>query len=79
MWTAPNLDPTRVLALPPLLTLSHVGWTKEETIESLLKKAGTKGQFTQALKDSIKLTRYRSEKVKMTFEVFTLLTIKVLT
>lgn len=48
----------------------EAGWTKEETIESLLKKAGTKGQFTQALKDSIKLTRYRSEKVKMTFEEY---------
>ena len=46
-----------------------LGWTKEETVESLLKKAGVRSQMTQALKDSIKLIRYRSEKVEMDFEV----------
>ena len=45
------------------------GWTKEETVEALLKKAGVRGPMTQALKDSIKLIRYRSEKVEMDFEV----------
>jgi len=46
------------------------GWTKEETVESLLKKAGVRSQMTQALKDSIKLIRYRSEKVEMDFEEY---------
>ena len=46
-----------------------LGWTKEETVEALLKKAGVRGPMTQALKDSIKLIRYRSEKVEMDFEV----------
>ena len=44
-------------------------WTKEETIEALLKKAGVKSRLSQSLKDSIRLTRYRSEKVEMSFEV----------
>lgn len=46
------------------------GWTKEETVEALLKKAGVRGPMTQALKDSIKLIRYRSEKVEMDFEEY---------
>ena len=47
----------------------YLGWTKEETIESLLRKGGYNGNIDQPTKDSIKLVRYQSEIVKMSFEV----------
>ena len=46
-----------------------LGWTKEETIAALLRKGGLRGNITQTLKDSIKLVRYRCEKVAMSFDV----------
>lgn len=46
---------------------SEQGWSKEEAIDSLLKKGGA-GRITQEMRDSISLTRYRSEKMKATFD-----------
>lgn len=46
------------------------GWTKEETIESLLRKGGFTGNINQTIKDSIKLVRYRSDVVHMKFHEY---------
>ncbi|CAL8077704.1 unnamed protein product [Calicophoron daubneyi] len=38
------------------------GWNHLETIDSLLRKGGYRGTITEAVRQSIHLTRYRSEK-----------------
>lgn len=43
------------------------GWTKEEAIESLVRKSGYKGALTQSLLSSIRLTRYQSSKSELTY------------
>ncbi|KAF0975770.1 hypothetical protein FDP41_005097 [Naegleria fowleri] len=45
-------------------------WTKEETLSSLIRKAGFKGKVTQSLLESIELERYQSSKVDMTYEEY---------
>ncbi|GKU91531.1 hypothetical protein SLEP1_g5395 [Rubroshorea leprosula] len=39
---------------------AHEGWTKVEAIESLMRKAGYDGAITEALRESVNLTRYQS-------------------
>jgi len=46
------------------------GWTKEEALESLVRKAGYKGALTQALISSIKMTRYQSSKHTLTYQEY---------
>ncbi|KAL0083718.1 AMMECR1 domain-containing protein [Phycomyces blakesleeanus] len=42
------------------------GWTKEETIQSLLRKGAFRGPITPEVCQSIKLTRYQSSKMEVT-------------
>ncbi|XP_045597269.1 uncharacterized protein CG5902 isoform X3 [Procambarus clarkii] len=44
------------------------GWDHEQTIDSLLRKGGYKGPVTSEVRRSIKLTRYQSEKISVTFQ-----------
>ncbi|XP_077241296.1 uncharacterized protein At2g38710-like [Tasmannia lanceolata] len=39
---------------------AHEGWTKTETIDSLMRKAGYNGAITESLRKHIHLTRYQS-------------------
>lgn len=48
---------------------SFSGWDHEQTIDSLLRKGGYKGPVTGEVRRSIKLTRYQSEKISVTFQV----------
>ncbi|KAF6768039.1 hypothetical protein AHF37_10044 [Paragonimus kellicotti] len=41
------------------------GWTHLETIDSLLRKGGYRGPINEALRQSIRLTRYRSDKLSV--------------
>ncbi|ERN16572.1 uncharacterized protein At2g38710 [Amborella trichopoda] len=43
------------------------GWTKVETIESLMRKAGYNGTITESLRKRIRLTRYQSTLYTMHF------------
>jgi AMME syndrome candidate gene 1 protein len=43
------------------------GWSRRETMESLLRKAGFKGRVGEALLLSIVLTRYQSSKGSCTY------------
>ena len=43
--------------------LIFVGWDRIQTIDSLLRKGGYKGQINPEVRKSIKLTRYQSEKL----------------
>lgn len=45
------------------------GWDHEQTIDSLLRKGGYKEPVTNEVRRSIKLTRYQSEKISVTFQV----------
>eukprot|EP01136_Pigoraptor_vietnamica_P010433 Opistho-1_new@48043 len=44
------------------------GWTKLEAIDSLLRKGGFKGKITDAVRATIVLTRYQSEKIALTYD-----------
>jgi AMME syndrome candidate gene 1 protein len=44
-----------------------IGWDREETIDSLIRKAGHKGQITLDIRKTIRLVRYRSEKLSLAF------------
>lgn len=46
------------------------GWDRLQTIDSLLRKGGFKGSINGETRRAIKLTRYRSEKVKMSYSEY---------
>jgi len=46
------------------------GWDRLQTIDSLLRKGGFQGQITSDVRHSIKLTRYRSEKVALSYSEY---------
>lgn len=46
------------------------GWDKQETIDSLIRKAGYTGPVTDELRASIRLTRYQSTLCKLTYEEY---------
>ncbi len=41
-----------------------------ETIDSLLRKGGFKGHISNDMRHRIKLTRYRSEKITVSYEEY---------
>lgn len=47
---------------------SFIGWDKIQTIDSLLRKGGYRGAVTQETRRSLKLTRYQSETVSVSFQ-----------
>ena len=46
------------------------GWDRVETINSLLKKGGLKTPVTQPILDSISLTRYQTEKCRVSYREY---------
>eukprot|EP00794_Sanderia_malayensis_P010921 gene10921-12082_t len=46
------------------------GWSKVETIDSLLRKGGFKGHISNEIRHRIKLTRYRSEKITVSYDEY---------
>lgn len=61
-------EPTSATYLPEVA--SEQGWNHLETIDSLLRKGGFRGQITQDVRESIELTRYQSEKLSATYEEY---------
>jgi uncharacterized protein (TIGR00296 family) len=49
------------------------GWTKEQTIRTLVKKAGYQGTIAQKLLDDISLTTYESSKATLSYRDYRLL------
>ena len=43
------------------------GWDKIQTIDSLLRKGGFKGSVTPEVRRSIRLVRYQSEKITVSY------------
>uniref|UniRef100_A0A1B0DAZ7 Uncharacterized protein n=1 Tax=Phlebotomus papatasi TaxID=29031 RepID=A0A1B0DAZ7_PHLPP len=54
--------------LPQVAT--EQGWDQTQTIDSLLRKGGYRAQITPEIRRSIKLTRYRSQEVHMTYNEY---------
>lgn len=50
--------------------LCVVGWSRHETIDSLLRKAGYYKTITEDFRNTIKLTRYRSESIAVSYEEY---------
>jgi len=46
---------------------SEQKWTKKQTIDSLLHKSGYTGRINSEVRNRIKLTRYKSEKVTLSY------------
>ena len=44
------------------------GWSREETIEALVRKSGYNGRLDEGLKNAINLTRYQSSTATMSYE-----------
>ena len=51
----------------PRKYLIFAGWDKIQTIDRLLRKGGFKSVVTPEVRRSIRLVRYQSEKVSMTY------------
>ncbi|PVD18360.1 hypothetical protein C0Q70_20909 [Pomacea canaliculata] len=51
--------------LPEVAT--EQGWDRIQTIDSLLRKGGFKGPITPEVRKAIRLTRYRSEKITVSY------------
>ena len=49
---------------------SEQGWDHIQTIDSLLRKGGYKGNITSDIRKSIKLTRYQSEKMTVSYQEY---------
>ena len=50
--------------------LIPAGWNHIQTIDSLLHKGGFKGSVTPDVRRSLKLTRYQSEKVTVSYQEY---------
>jgi len=46
------------------------GWTKEEAIDSLLRKSGYNGRITDKIRSRVVLTRYQSAKYAITYQEY---------
>lgn len=52
--------------LPQVAT--EQGWDMNETIDSLLRKGGYRGHITPEVRRSIRLTRYQSQEIHMSYQ-----------
>mmetsp|Transcript_7936 Transcript_7936/g.15315 ORF Transcript_7936/g.15315 Transcript_7936/m.15315 type:complete len:199 (-) Transcript_7936:171-767(-) len=46
------------------------GWTKEQCLDSLIRKAGYRGSVDASFRERVAVTRYQSVKAKMTYEEY---------
>ncbi|XAR53519.1 hypothetical protein NMG60_11022108 [Bertholletia excelsa] len=58
-FTDPEFNSKRSATYLPEVA-AHEGWTKMETIDSLMRKAGYNGTITESLRKRVRLTRYQS-------------------
>ncbi|GFZ11241.1 AMMECR1 family [Actinidia rufa] len=58
-FTDPDYNTRRNATYLPEVA-AHEGWTKTETIDSLMRKAGYNGTITESLRKRVRLTRYQS-------------------
>ncbi|CAA6660672.1 unnamed protein product [Spirodela intermedia] len=58
-FTDPDYNSRRSATYLPEVA-AHEGWTKVETIDSLMRKAGFNGSITESLRRRVRVTRYQS-------------------
>lgn len=46
------------------------GWTKEETIDSAIRKAGWAGKVTMEMRRGLRVRRYQSSKIARSWEEY---------
>ncbi|CAM9821534.1 unnamed protein product [Chrysoparadoxa australica] len=80
--TAPDLSkpsPVCLVATPltfllpadsTCLLARDTGWTQQEAVESLVRKAGYKGAIKPTLLEGMTVTRYQSSKCKLTYQEY---------
>lgn len=51
---------------------AHENWSKEYTLEALIRKAGYTGSDYQSVRTSVKLTKYQSTKCSLSFQQYTI-------
>ena len=49
---------------------SEQGWTKQECLESLIRKSGFEGKITKQLLEKTTLTRYKSTKCSLSYQQY---------
>lgn len=49
---------------------ARAGWTKDQALESLIRKSGFKGSISRALLDGLRVTRYKSSKRVMDYAAY---------
>ncbi|KAJ6727444.1 AMMECR1-like protein [Salix purpurea] len=65
-FTDPNNNARRSATYLPEVA-AHEGWTREEAIDSLMRKAGYSCHITESLRKSIRVTRYQSTLFTLTY------------
>ena len=53
---------------------AHEGWSRQQTVDALVRKAGFAGPLTPALRSALRLVRYRSSACTLTYPAWRLLT-----
>ncbi|XP_010271634.1 PREDICTED: uncharacterized protein At2g38710-like isoform X2 [Nelumbo nucifera] len=69
-FTDPDYNVRRSATYLPEVA-AHEGWTKVETIDSLMRKAGYNGIINESLRKRIRLTRYQSTIYTMHYNDYT--------
>ena len=49
-------------------------WSKQETVQSLIRKAGYRGRITDTFLDGLDCTRYESSKQRLSYPTFVAMT-----
>lgn len=68
-FTDPNNNVRRSATYLPEVA-AHEGWSREETIDSLMRKAGFNGRINNALRESLRVTRYESTLFTMSYSEY---------
>lgn len=70
-FTDPDYNTRRNATYLPEVA-AHEGWTKIETIDSLMRKAGYNGPITEAIRKKLRVTRYESTLYTMHYNEYVL-------
>jgi len=65
-YVDPNGQARTAVYLPDVIP--EQGWSKAETVDSLVRKSGYTGQISESLRAQIKLTRYQSTKCTVSYD-----------
>lgn len=70
MWQLSRVSASQNQSQMFSLSLIIAGWDQIQTIDSLLRKGGFRGAITPVVRSSIKLIRYTSQEIHMTYQSY---------